>query len=392
MTTIAVLIIEPDPVQHEALADYARRYAEAGTWLADKVYDLAITDQVRLHRLFYSDLRERFELPSQTAVLCLKHVARLCRRAGAPPRLRADGPVPYDRHLYSLKSVDVVSLTTLAGRVVAPCTLVSYQSGEFLAGSGELRFAEDRWFFSLRTALPETALTHTPLGKETDMTDKLLSRVSRLIAGIAHSAISQAEQATAVPVMEQAVRDIDEAIKDVRAEIGQNEAVKYNANRRIGELQREHDELDAKIALALKEDKGDLAEAGVGRQLDIENQLALLQRSVHDADGEIKTLSESINALQASRREAQQRLRELKSAARETGGAAGGAASGGRSAAGKAESAIESAQRLGEDLTGLPGGDSRISHKDLDDLAELHRQHEIRERLAKHRAGLKGQG
>ena len=60
-----------------------------------------------------------------------------------------------------------------------------------------------------------------------------------------------------------------------------------------------------------------------------------------------------------------------------------------RSAAAKATEAIEGAAHLGESLTGLPAGERRISHKDLDDLAELHRQHEIRERLAKHKAGMK---
>ncbi len=387
MKTIAVLIIEPDAVQHEALAAYAARYAEAGSWLARKVFESGITDQVRLHRLFYSDLRRRFDLPSQAAVLCLKHVARLCRRSAEPPQLSWDGPVPYDRHLYSLKSVDKVSLATLGGRIVAPCTLVSYQRGDFMAGSGELRYQDDQWVFSLRTALSEATLQHTKLGREPDMSDKLLSRIARLVAGITHNALSQAEQAAAVPVMEQAIRDIDEAVKEVRAEIGQNEATKYNATRRIGELQREHDELNDKIAVALRESKDDLAEAGVGRQLDIENQRSLLQRSLHESDQDIAALSDSLNALQASRREAQQRLRELKSAAA-TAEAPGGAM-GGRSATSKASDAIADAQRLGESLTGLPAGESRISHKDLDDLAELHRQNEIRERLPKHKASMK---
>ena len=71
------------------------------------------------------------------------------------------------------------------------------------------------------------------------------------------------------------------------------------------------------------------------------------------------------------------------------GNGPGNGMGGGRSAASKAAEAIDDAQRIGESLTGLPAGESRISHKDLDDLAELHRQHEIRERLAKHKAGLK---
>ncbi len=147
------------------------------------------------------------------------------------------------------------------------------------------------------------------------MSDKLLTRVTRLISGIAHNTLSQAEQAAAAPVMEQAVRDIDDAIKDVRAEIGQNEATRYNVTRRVTELQGEHEALDAKIATALSDTKEELAEAGVARQLDIENQLALLNRTVEDAGADIAKLTDSLNALRASRREAQQRLKDLKTAA-----------------------------------------------------------------------------
>ncbi len=39
----------------------------------------------------------------------------------------------------------------------------------------------------------------------------------------------------------------------------------------------------------------------------------------------------------------------------------------------------------------MPAGEGPISNKDLDDLDELHRQHAIRERLAKHRASLKAE-
>ncbi|MEE8124117.1 MAG: hypothetical protein V3T93_08435, partial [Alphaproteobacteria bacterium] len=61
----------------------------------------------------------------------------------------------------------------------------------------------------------------------------------------------------------------------------------------------------------------------------------------------------------------------------------------GRSATTKAIEAIEGAQRLGESLTGVPAEAGSMSHKDLEDLAELHRQHAIRERLAEHKARIK---
>lgn len=386
-STEAILQLHPTAEQADQLQDYAERYAEAANWLSQKVFDAGVTDQVRLHRLYYNRLRDRFELPAQAAVLCLKHVARLCRRAVVPPRVTADGPVPFDRHLYSMKSVDAVSLSTLAGRVVVPCTLSTYAAGEFLVGSAELCRFDGDWVFILRTELSEDLLHRHSLRREQVMPDTLLTRITRLVSGLTHSAIEQAEQAASVPIMEQAIRDIDDAVKEVRSEIGKHEATKHNARRRMSELQQEHDTLSEKIALAVKEDKDDLAEAGVGRQLDIENQLALLERTLGEADEEIAKLADSLAALQASRREAQSRLRDLKAAA--PAGGAGGTAGGGTKAQDRAAAAMDAAQRLGEKFTGLPGEESHISNRDLDELAELHRQHAIQERLAKHKARLK---
>ena len=278
-------------------------------------------------------------------------------------------------------------MATLMGRVVVPCAVETYDLGSLVVSSGELGFREGRWVFSLRTALPVDAAQHPTGRKEAIMSDKLLTRVTRLISGLAHNALSNAESAAAIPVMEQAIRDIDEAIKDVRAEIGQNEATKFNATRRMNELQGEHETLDQKIAVALSESRDELAEAGVGRQLDIENQVALLKRTVADAEQDIAKLGDSINALQASRREAQHRIRDLKTTVPASDSSGGAAPK--RSATAKADAAIEAADRLGEDLTGIPSDGGQISHKDLDELAELHRQNAIRERLAKHRASQK---
>ena len=386
-STEAILQLHPSGEQAAQLQLYTERYAEAANWLGQKVFDAGVTDQVRLHRLYYSRLRERFGLPAQTAVLCMKHVARLCRKAVVAPRVFATGPVPFDHHLYSMKSVDKVSLSTLAGRVRVPCTLTSYDAGEFLVGSAELCRFDGDWVFILRTALPEDLLNRHSLRREQLMPDTLLTRITRLVSGLTHSAIEQAEQAASVPIMEQAIRDIDDAVKEVRSEIGKHEATKHNARRRMSELQQEHDSLSDKIALAVKEDKEDLAEAGVGRQLDIENQLALLERTVIEADDEVAKLTDSLAALQASRREAQSRLRDLKAAAPS---GSDEAAAGGSKAQGKAAAAMDAAQNLGEKFTGLPAEERNISNRDLDDLAELHRQNAIQERLAKHKARLRG--
>jgi hypothetical protein len=166
VTTNAVLFLDPDRVQDAALTEYVARYAAAGDWLAQQIYGVASMDQVRLHQRFYRALRERFGLPSQSAVLCQKHVARLCRAAVAPPSLSPEGPVPYDRHLYRLRSVDVLSLSTLEGRIRVPCTVSAYRKGRVDIGDAELSSIEGQWSFVIRTALSEATVARNKQRRE----------------------------------------------------------------------------------------------------------------------------------------------------------------------------------------------------------------------------------
>ena len=56
--------------------------------------------------------------------------------------------------------------------------------------------------------------------KERNMAETLASRVGRLISGTANSLVDAIENAAPEIVMEQALREIDQAIDDVRAELG----------------------------------------------------------------------------------------------------------------------------------------------------------------------------
>ena len=235
-TTRAALVLLTDAGQHAALKRYVAQYVEGTNWLVRQILDSHVTDQVRLHRRYYGELRERFHLPAQSAVLCLKHAAKLYRQASPSPRLGPEGPVPYDRHLYRLRSIDRLSLTTLEGRLIVPCVVSSYDPGGFPVGEADLTLRNGLWVFGLRTSLSTDSRESPQQKRDITMSDKLLSRITRLVSGIAHNAVGQAEEAAPVAVMEQMLREIDDAMKEVRAEIGRHEATKFNVARRIKAL------------------------------------------------------------------------------------------------------------------------------------------------------------
>lgn len=56
------------------------------------------------------------------------------------------------------------------------------------------------------------------------MTESIASRVGRIISGTVNQLVDAAESAAPEAVLEQALREVDQAIQDVRAELGKVEA------------------------------------------------------------------------------------------------------------------------------------------------------------------------
>lgn len=216
------------------------------------------------------------------------------------------------------------------------------------------------------------------------MKEGLIARVGRIVSGSVHSLIDAIENAAPETVMEEAVREIDSAINDVRLELGKVAAGKHLASTRLLETKQQHEDLSAKIELALKESREDLAEAAVSKQLDLEAQMPVLEATINDSGLQEKELEGYIAALQAKKREMQAELRHLRQNLAESpkvleGGDRRGEVDG---KVAKASSAFE---RVVEKATGIPGSGREADRKSavqLAELEELARRNRIQERLA----------
>jgi len=220
------------------------------------------------------------------------------------------------------------------------------------------------------------------------MRDNLTSRVGRIISGSLNALVDAVENAVPETVMEEAIREIDGAIDEVRAELGRVAANKHLSNTRLLEENRKHEDLTDKIEMAVKESRDDLAEAAIATQLDIEAQIPVLEATIAECGNQEKELEGYISALQAKKREMKDDLKQYRESRQEaaaisTGGDSAATHSGGVEArVSKAESAFE---RVVENTTGLMGrvgtGDKRDAAK-LAELEEMARKNRIQERLA----------
>jgi len=215
------------------------------------------------------------------------------------------------------------------------------------------------------------------------MIDTIASRVTRVIGGSVHALLDAVEDAAPEATMTQAIREIDQAIDEVRSELGRVEADKHLANSSLNKLNTQKETLGEQIEIAMKKGDEVLARAGIAKQIDIDDQIPVLQRSLQDAVGRGSELEGYIAALLAKKREMESALQDFiasraAAAAPSTTNVSPGSTQGRVDRAGSAFDRVLTRQ------TGIAGATTAINADaaKLRELQELARAHRIDERLA----------
>lgn len=356
-------LLAPDSAAAEALGETMHEYGV----MLDILGELAATagaNLVTLHALAYEVLRQRTRLPARLVTLGLRDF--VARRAGE------DLPgMPLDEKLYAVKTASELSISTIAGRVIVPFDVAGYVPG--WSGAPSARLVLSHGAFELRVGVTP----NLPTEEKTMIHEGILSRMGRLIAGVAYATVDKAEGANRVAVVEQAIREIDAAAEDARAVLGKARAEEHRIASRRGEIAADIAALDAKIHTAVRENREDLAKAGVARQIDLEAQIAALDKALADVAERIDESHKAMQAVLAARRDAEARLADLKRS--EQVHDADGTATGRRSAPDLAAARAAAAVTR---MTGVPG-DAPPAAAELEELDRLHREQAINERLAR---------
>lgn len=227
------------------------------------------------------------------------------------------------------------------------------------------------------------------------MSEGLLSRVSRLVSGHVSDVVDALENGAPETVMSAAIMEIEDAVSDVRSELGRAIADRHHANKRLMDTASKHDELSQKVQLAVDEGRDDLAEAAIARQLDYEAQIPVLETALKNMGEQQTELEGFVSALLARKREMEADLDAYREAQRaRTGalgdatGAAGNSAGGiackklqAEDAADRATSAFDRVLKNASGIATSANGDSATAARlaELDQIAHAHR---VSERLA----------
>jgi predicted transposase len=149
----------PDKEQARQLQSTIERFNHACSWLAEQAFELGTANKIKLQRLFYYELRERFGLSAQMAAICIRHVGGIYSPdKSIKPVFRKDAAMPYDSRVMSFKGIDRVSLLTLEGRVIVPFIMGKYQAQRFSLAKGQcdlVRRRDGKWFLLVTADVPD---------------------------------------------------------------------------------------------------------------------------------------------------------------------------------------------------------------------------------------------
>lgn len=149
--------------------------------------------------------------------------------------------------------------------------------------------------------------------------ETLSTRVSRLISGSFNALVTSMEDSNPELVMSESVREVDKAIEEVRSLLGKTIISKHQAVSRLDREKQLHKNYDEEIAIAITEKRDDLAEAAIGKQLDIEAQLPILENTIAELGKQEKEYESYISALHGKKREIQHDLDIFKRTQHENG-------------------------------------------------------------------------
>ena len=212
----------------------------------------------------------------------------------------------------------------------------------------------------------------------------IASRVSRLIAGSVNAAIDAVENMSPEMVMEQAIREVEGAIAEVRAEMGKATAERHLASKKLADNSDKHEELAEQIEVAVSKGRDDLASAAISRQMDLEAQVPVLEQTVADAAEREKELEGYVDALKGKRAEMLEELKAYRARMAEMPDKAVIDAAGNPSAGHEINKSVERAAAAFDRASGhaadMLGGGMKDAAQ-MAELKDLARQSEIEKRL-----------
>ncbi len=141
----------PTAEQANALEQTMRCFNAACNWVAERAFERQLANSYALHKLYYYEVREAFDLPADIAILTFAQVAATYKRDKSQQvSFRPLAAIPYRKGAFRYKSLTTVNIKTADGkRHDIPMVMGDYQANQFdqVKQFAELvRRKDGKWF------------------------------------------------------------------------------------------------------------------------------------------------------------------------------------------------------------------------------------------------------
>lgn len=144
--------------QHKALLDTMHRFNEACNYIINIAFEKGTANKMKLQKIVYYDVRERFKLSSQLTIRAIAKVSETYKRDRTiKPEFRPDGAIVYDQRILSWRKLEAVSILTVSGRQIIPIRIGEYQKVRLdrIRGQADLVLRDGVFYLAVVIEAPE---------------------------------------------------------------------------------------------------------------------------------------------------------------------------------------------------------------------------------------------
>lgn len=148
----------PSDEQKKLLLKTMEQFNTACNFISQVAYAHRTASQVKLHKLTYKDIREKFGLSAQMAVRAIGKVAETYKRDKTTLHcFKPHGAMAYDQRILTIKFPDCVSILTLNGRQIMPFMFYNYRQLDLrrVRGQADLIYHGGEFYLAVCVDVPE---------------------------------------------------------------------------------------------------------------------------------------------------------------------------------------------------------------------------------------------
>ena len=161
------LKLQTSKEQEQQLLETMEVFNEACNYVSDIAWAEQTLGQINLHKLWYYDIREKFNLSSQMAIRVIGKVSDSYKTDKKHfHKFKPHGAITYDQRIWKFKQADTINIKTLVDRIDIPFIFGEYRELDQrrVRGQADLVYRDGIFYFYICVGIPEP-----PIGRPKDI-------------------------------------------------------------------------------------------------------------------------------------------------------------------------------------------------------------------------------